>query len=158
MLMEAQALAARNRVSHHSIPGGLGILRYHENRFDAAIEFLQEARALAKQAGDRISEYQTHEHLVMIDIERGEYRAAKRGCKALIAIGGKLRIGSEGPFAQALEAVCTYAIEGESANLERALDELRGVDAKHRLAYALTRAAMIDFDQGQFETALARAQ
>ncbi|MGD2167446.1 MAG: AAA family ATPase, partial [Gammaproteobacteria bacterium] len=44
MLMEAQALAARSHVAHHSIPAGLGILRYHENRFEAAIEFLQEAR------------------------------------------------------------------------------------------------------------------
>jgi tetratricopeptide (TPR) repeat protein len=157
MLMEAQALAARNHIAHHSIPAGLGILRYHENRFDSAIEFLQEARALAKRAGDRISEYQTNEHLVMIDIERGDFRSAKHGCKSLIAVGEKLRLGSEGPFARALDAVCSYAIDGDSAGLGPAFDELRGVDAKHRLAYALTRTAMIDLERGQFKAALAHS-
>ncbi|MGD8808572.1 MAG: AAA family ATPase, partial [Gammaproteobacteria bacterium] len=157
MLMEAQALAARNRIAHHSIPAGLGILRYHENQFDSAIEYLQEARALAKRAGDRISEYQSNEHLVMIDIERGEYRAARRGCSTLIEIGEKLRSGSEGPFARALDALCEYAIGGEDTVIDAAVEDLRGVDAKHRLAYVLTRAAMIDLDRQDFAAALTRA-
>jgi len=157
MLMEAQALAARSRIAHHSIPAGLGILRYHENRFDSANEFLHEARALAKSAGDRISEYQTNEYLVMIDIEREDFHAAKRGCRLLIDVGEKLRVGSEGAFARALDAVCTYAIDDDPSGLETAFDDLRGVDAKHRLAYALTRAAMLDFERGRFDSALARA-
>jgi len=157
MLMEAQTLAARNRLAHHSIPAALGILRYHENRFESAVEFLQEARTLAKRAGDRLSEYQSNEHLVMIDIERGDFDSARHGCKALINIGEKLRSGSEGPFGRALEAFCDYAIDGDAARLDSALDELRGVDAKHRLAYVLTRTAMIDLERGGFDCARVRA-
>ena len=157
MLMEAQALAARSRLAHHSIPAALGILRYHENQFESAVEFLQEARTLAKRAGDRLSEYQSDEHLVMIDIERGDFESARRGCKALISVGEKLRSGSEGPFGRALDAFCDYAIDGDAARLESAIDELRGVDAKHRLAYVLTRTAMVDLDRGAFDSARMRA-
>jgi len=157
MLMEAQALAARERVAHHSIPAALGMLRFHESRFDAAEALFEEARALAKSAGDRISEYQSHEHLVMIDIERGDYASARRRCKALSEIGTRLQFGSEGPFARALAAVCDYAINGEAEDLDPALDELRAVDSKHRFAYALTRAAMLDCEHGRYQQAITRA-
>jgi DNA-binding SARP family transcriptional activator len=157
MLMEAQALAARERIAHHSIPAALGMLRYHEGQFNAAQEFFQQARTLAKSAGDRISEYQSNEYLVMIDLERGDYRTARDRCKDLIDIGTKLRFGSEGPFARALSAICTYAIDAQGDNLESAFGDLREADAKHRLAYALTRAAMIDLERGQYKTAIERA-
>jgi DNA-binding SARP family transcriptional activator len=157
MLMEAQALAARHRIAHHSIPAALGMLRYHQNRFDSAQEFFQQARTLAKSAGDRLSEYQSNEYMVMIDIERGDYRSARDRCKDLIDIGTKLRFGSEGPFARALSAVCTYAIDGESDRLEAVFHDLREADAKHRLAYALTRAAMIDLDRAEYRTAIEHA-
>jgi DNA-binding SARP family transcriptional activator len=157
MLMEAQALAAREHIAHHSIPAALGMLRYHEGQFDLAQEFFQQARTLAKSAGDRISEYQSNEYLVMIDLERGDHRAARDRCHDLVNIGTRLQFGSEGPFARALNAVCTYAIDGESEDLESALSDLREADAKHRLAYALTRAAMIDLEQGDIDTAIERA-
>jgi DNA-binding SARP family transcriptional activator len=157
MLMEAQALAARKGVAHHSIPSALGMLRYHENRFDAAKEFFNQARTLAKSAGDRISEYQINEYLVMIDIETGDYEAAKIRCETLLDIGSRLRAGSEAPFARVLEAVCDYALGEEPDSLSDALEELREADAKHRLAYALTRAALLDFDRGRFEKAIERA-
>ncbi|MGD8341016.1 MAG: AAA family ATPase [Gammaproteobacteria bacterium] len=157
MLMEAQALASRKRIFHHSIPAALGMLRYHENRFDEAETLFQEARALAKSAGDRISEYQSVEHLIMIEIERGDFAAASTHCVNLLDIGEKLRFGSEGPFARALAAICDYALEAETGDLESAFAELRDVDAKHRLAYALTRAAMLDVSNGRHASAVARA-
>lgn len=157
MLMEARALAARKGVAHHSIPAALGLLRYHENRFDAAEELFNEARTLAKSAGDRISEYQSNEYLVMIDFERGDYASARRRCRALLEIGSKLRAGSEAPFAHALDAICDYALGEEPESLGDALADLRDADARHRLAYALTRAALIDFDRGRFEKAIERA-
>ena len=116
----------------------------------------QQARTLAKSAGDRISEYQSNEYLIMIDLERGNYAAARERCRDLIDIGTKLRFGSEGPFARALCAVCAYALDDDASELEPAFDELREVDAKHRLAYALTRAAMIDLERERHESAIAR--
>jgi DNA-binding SARP family transcriptional activator/predicted ATPase len=157
MLMEAQALAERKRLSHHSIPAALGMLRYHKSEFDLARALFEEARTLAKRAGDRISEFQTNEHLVMLDIDGGDYQAARKRCKALVEIGDKLQIGSEGPFARALEAVCVYAIDDTKDSLDSVIERLRSVDAKHRLAYALTRVAIVDFERGRHEDALARA-
>ena len=95
MLMEAQALAERKHLSHHAIPAALGMLRFHENRLDEAAELFKEARTLCKSAGDRISEFQAHEYLVMMEIERGRFEAARAHCAALIELGDKLREGSE---------------------------------------------------------------
>jgi tetratricopeptide (TPR) repeat protein len=134
------------------------LLRYHENRFDEAEQLFNEARTLAKSAGDRFSEYQANEYQVMISIERGDYAAAGKRCVVLGEIGSRLRSGSEAPFARALAAVCDYAQGAETPALEAALEELRSVDAKHRLAYALTRAAMIDLRQDRPEQARARAK
>lgn len=157
MLMEAQALASRVRVNHYAIPAALGMLRLHENRLDEAEELFQEARTLAKSSGDRINEFQANEFMIMIDVERGDYDAARRRCAALIEIGSKLREGSEAPFARALEALCTYALEDDAKLLDTALQELRVVDAKQRLAYSLLRAALIDLERGRNEQAVTRA-
>lgn len=158
MLMEAQALATRRRIVHQAIPAALGMLRYHEGNLDDAEQLFEEARTLAKSTGDRISEYQANEYLVMIDIERGRYDAASTRSATLLDIGTKLREGSEAPFARALDALCEYALGDETAALEEAFEQLRVVDAKHRLAYALTRAAALDVEHGRYERAIARAQ
>jgi DNA-binding SARP family transcriptional activator/tetratricopeptide (TPR) repeat protein len=157
MLMEAQSVAARKRLRHPAIPGGFGILRFHENRLDEAEELLKEARTLCKCAGDRVNEYQANEYLVMIDIQRGLYADARVRCGELLAIGEKLRAGSEAPFARALQGLCGYALDDLPQALDTALDDLRIADAKHRLAYVLTRAALIDFERGRFDKAIARA-
>ncbi len=158
MLMEAQALAARQRTSYHAIPMALGMLRYHENRLEEAEELFKEARTLCKTAGDRVSEFQANEYLVMIDIERGRYDGARLRCRTLGEIGGKLREGSEAPFARALEGLCRYALEDCPEGLAAALEDLRVADAKHRLAYTLTRAAELDIERGRFHDAVARAE
>src|SRR5690606_5617535 len=54
-------------------------------------------------------------------------------------------------------ALCGYALDGTAAALHAALEELRIVDAKHRLAYTLTRAALIDLDRRRLDAAVARA-
>ncbi len=93
----------------------------------------------------------------MIDIERGDFESARNRSAILVELGEKLPIGSEGPFARAMAAVCEYALEDETDSLNAAFDQLRGVDAKHRLAYALTRAALIDIERERFDRAIARA-
>jgi tetratricopeptide (TPR) repeat protein len=155
--MEAQALAGRKRVSHHAIPAALGILRFYENKLDTAADLFKEARTLARSAGDRLSEYQANEYLAMIEIERGCPESARVHCSQLISIGEKLREGSERPFAHALDALCHYAIADQTRPLDLALMELRTADAKHRLAYTLTRAALLDVERQRPEAAITRA-
>jgi hypothetical protein len=157
MLMEAQALASRKNLSHHAIPGALGMLRFHENRVDEAAELFKEARTLARAAGDRLAEFQAHEYLAMMEIERGRYDAARVHCAALIDLGERVREGSERPFAYALDALCEYAIADDAGPLETALVQLRAADAKHRLAFTLTRAARLDLERRRPEAAIARA-
>jgi DNA-binding SARP family transcriptional activator len=157
MLMEAQARAARRNLRHASIPAGLGMLRYYENRLDEAEELFREARTLCKSAGDRLNEYQANEYLVMIAIQRADFEETRRRCAELREIGRRLREGSEAPFADVLDGLCTYALEDDSAPLDAALEELRIADAKHRLAYVLTRAALLDHERGRTDAAAARA-
>ena len=157
MLMEAQALSRRRQLTPSAIPAGLGMLRYQENHLGEAEELFKEARTLCKSAGDRVNEFQANEYLVMIDLERGQLDAARERCAALVELGEKLREGSEAPFARALEGLCRYAMDDEIDDLEAALTDLRIADAKHRLAYTLTRTALLDLERGRAEDALARA-
>lgn len=157
MLMEAKALAVRRRMSHHAIPAALGMLRFQENRLDEAEELFKEVRTLCKAAGDRLNEFQANEYLFMIEVERGRFDAARVRCSALLEIGEKLGGGSEGPFARAVDGLCRYAIEDCSDGLDAVLDDLRSADAKHRLAYTLTRAALIDIERGRADVARERA-
>jgi hypothetical protein len=157
MLMEAQSLATRSRIQHYAIPAALGMLRFHENALDQAEELFKEARTLAKSTGDRVNEFQAVEYLAMIEFERGRFDAAKAHCAVLLDLGSRLREGSEAPFARALDALCAYALTGETGALDTALAELRIADAKHRLAYTLTRAAWLDIERNCIAEAIARA-
>ena len=157
MLMEAQALARRKGVAHDAIPAALGMLRFHENRLDEAAELFKEARTLARARGHRLNEFQAIEYLAMIELERGRPEAARAHCQSLIELGDKLRGGSERPFAYALDGLCHYALADDTAPLEAAVQELRAADAKHRLAYTLTRAALLDVERGRPEAAVQRA-
>ncbi len=157
MLMEAQSLANRSRISHHVIPAALGMLRYHENMLDEAEDLFREARTLCKSAGNRLDEFQTLEYMAMIAIERQQFESAHEYCRSLVALGEKLREGSEAPFARAMDGLCRYALEDKTENLEISLEELRIADAKHRLAYILTRSAFLDIDRGRDNEAVSKA-
>lgn len=154
---QARVLAARRGVRHPALAAALGLLCYHENRLDEAEELLLEARTLWRLTGDRINEFQAMEYLVMVDFERGRYDSARARCATLLALGEKLREGSEAPFAGALRALCTYALEDDGGPLVETLPSLRAVDAKFRLAYVLTRAALLDVERGRPAAALERA-
>jgi tetratricopeptide (TPR) repeat protein len=157
MLMEAHALAQRRGFSHQAIAAGLGMLRFHEDRLEEAESLLKEARLLCKSAGDRVNEFQANEYLVMLDIQRGRLAEARRGSNELLALGDKLRGGSEEPFGRAMVGLYAYAAENAMGDLERALEDLRIADAKHRLAYVLTRAALLDCERGLLDAAGVRA-
>jgi tetratricopeptide (TPR) repeat protein len=158
MLMEAQALAERKRFYHHSILIGRGLLRMHQDQLDEATELFLEARTLSKAAGDHISEFQANENLVLIAWYQGDCGRALELCEPLRELAGKIREGSEEPLAQALYGLCVYHGSDDAAALDQAVADLRIVDAKHRLAYTQSRAAIIDLDRGRFGSARTRAQ
>jgi tetratricopeptide (TPR) repeat protein len=158
MLAEASVLAERSGFSHHAIAAGLGMLRFHAGQLDEAADLLSDARTLCKSAGDRVSEYQANEYLVMIELQRGRLAEARERSRELLALGDKLREGSEEPFARAMARLCDYAIDdADDEGLAAALADLRIADAKHRLAYVLTRAALIDCERGRAASAMQRA-
>lgn len=157
MQMEARALAEREHVNHWAIDSAAGILRYHEDKMDEAREHFRRARTLCRTAGDRISEFQALEYLAMVEIEEGNRDTAPGACDALRDLGRRIREGSEGPFSEAMCALCTYVKEDDDAELVAALDKLRIADAKHRLAYLLNRAALVDLSRDRADQAIARA-
>lgn len=158
MLMEASDLARRKGFAHHAIAAGLGMLRFHEDRLDEAVDLFGEARTMCRSVGDRLAEYQANEYLVMLHVQRGLLREARVRCADLLALGDKLREGSEEPFARAMAGLIDYAIDDDARRLEAALVDLRVADAKHRLAYLLTRAALLDGERGRAADARRRAE
>jgi hypothetical protein len=121
------------------------------------VEHLEVARTLSKTEGDRITEYMANEYLTLVEVEREDYDAALERCQALVEIGSRLREGSELPFSLALQALCHYGLHREDSGLDDALQELRLVDAKQRLAFILNRAAMLDIVHERLEQGKARA-
>ena len=159
LLLEARALTERAGEATWAVFDGVGLLRLHAGALDEAKKAFEEAWSIAKRRGDRIEEFMSLEHLVMVSIHRKDPEEACQHAKELAAIGEKLREGSEGPLGRAMLALCRYQ-KGETDRrdaLEEALQELRDVDAKQRLAFVLTQAAAIESERGDLESAAARA-
>lgn len=159
LLLEARARSARLRTEPTAIPDAEGMLRLHQGRFDEARDLFERARVLARRHQDHYGEFNALEHLVMLELERSDYARAQSLCAELSEIAGRLREGSEAPFAFALAALVASAQDASRVGeLDDALVALRAADAKHRLAFALTRAADIDVRRGEAERARRRAE
>ena len=150
LALEAGARSARGGVRPPAIADAQGMLRQHQGRLDEAAELFEQARIEARHANDRMGEFQALEHLVVLHQQRGAWRDALRLGAELETLGGRLREGSEAPFARALVALTRHALgeAGAGPALDAALEELRVADAKLRLAYTLTRAARVDLARG----------
>lgn len=159
MILEAGALATRLDIKPAAIPDAQGMLRLHEGHLDEAATLFEQARTRARAEGNRLDEFQALEHLLMVELQRDGDARARKLSDELVSIGEKLREGSESSFARVLRATTCYSMGEDQAQLEleQALDELRTVDAKHRLAYALTRIANVDLRHGHPDLARSRA-
>ncbi|HYV06638.1 MAG TPA: AAA family ATPase, partial [Blastocatellia bacterium] len=159
MIYEAGALSTRLDMKPAAIPDAQGMLRLHEGHLDEAAALFEQARTRARAEGNRQDEFQALEHLLMVELQRDNYARARSVSNELVSIGEKLREGSESSFARVLRATTSYSMGEDQAQpeLEQALDELRIVDAKHRLAYALTRIASVDLRRGHPDLARSRA-
>jgi DNA-binding SARP family transcriptional activator len=159
MIFEAGAMSTRLDIKPAAIPDAQGMLRLHEGHLDEAAALFEQARTRARAEGSRLDEFQALEHLLMVELQRDSYARARSVSNELVSIGEKLREGSESSFARVLRATTCYSMGEDQAQpeMESALDELRIADAKHRLAYALTRIANVDLLRGNPDQARTRA-
>lgn len=148
LALEAAARGRQVGVEPPATFDALGMLELHRGRIAEARTQLERARGLARSHRDHHDEFQALEHLVMLEIERGDSRAALCRAEELAALGERFRDGSEAPFARALVAVARVALRDGAAQvqLDHDIAALTVADAKHRLAYVLTRAALLDLD------------
>ena len=160
LALEASARSGRVGVRPPAIADAQGMLRQHQGRLEEAAELFQQARLDARRTGDPMGEFQALEHLVVLRQQQKAWADALRLGAELDTLGGKLREGSEAPFARALLALSRHALgeAGAGEALDTSLEELRVADAKLRLAYALTRAARVDLERGDPRRARARAE
>jgi hypothetical protein len=91
---------------------------------------------------------------VIIAFDRQDCDDAALRCRELLALGEKLRDGSEAPFARSIAGLCNYVLTGDDGELDGALDALRAADAKHRLATVQIRAAQLDIGHGRYDNAV----
>jgi DNA-binding SARP family transcriptional activator len=158
LLLEADALSTRLAIEPAAIPDAVGMLRLHGGRLQDAAEQFARARDLCRRHQDGLGEFRALEHLVMVAFQRQQLDEAQALSDELVQLAGRLREGSEAPFAHAVAALCRYArTAGAAAELDAALAALRLTDAKQRLAYVQTRAAEADLQRGDAATARQRA-
>ncbi|MGE4014454.1 MAG: hypothetical protein AB7G15_20220, partial [Alphaproteobacteria bacterium] len=156
--LEALALSRRIGVEPNAVSDALGMLRAHQGATDEAAERFRASRTAAWRDGDRVGEFLALEHLVALELDRDRYRDAAALCDELVELSGKLRDGSEAPFANVMAALIRYGQDGSTADaLERNFEALALADAKHRLAFALNRAARIDLRRNRPAQARAHA-
>jgi len=159
LALEARARAAQAGVESVAISDALGMLRFHQGAWDDAATLFHHARELSQREGDREGEFRTLEHLTVLELERNDSHTASALCRDLVALAAKLREGSEAPFARCLAALAEEASGHDAAEeIDAAIESLRIADAKHRLSYALLRAANGDIERGSFEKARARGE
>lgn len=156
MLLEAEAIGRRISLEPASLFSARGILRLHQGNLDEAAALFERARLVARRDGDRRAEFMALELLITVELQRGFYDAAGPLCDELLALGEKLREGSEAPFARALHALIRYQADAGTAQrcaLHDALMGLRLVDAKQRLTLVLIQAALVELARGDAEAA-----
>jgi predicted ATPase/DNA-binding SARP family transcriptional activator len=157
MALEAEAMASRLALRPAVVTAAHGLLRLHQGELDAADALFSETRDRAQEEHDRELEFQAVEHLVYVALARADLERAELLCLDLVRLGRRLREGAEAPYAEVLAALTAHARAPVVDRLDAALVRLRAADAKHRLAYALARAAEIELDRGALDRALAYA-
>src|SRR4029077_13309558 len=146
LVEEARALLGPRAGAVTNVTWAVGLLgRYLGDRAAAA-------PALAA-AADGFGREEAHwEHClamaqrVMLELEGGAPEAAEALCLPLVEVAARMTEGSERAMAAALAALAgrARALPAATPALERAIAELRDVDAKARLAYVLNSAAAQD--------------
>jgi RecA/RadA recombinase len=157
---EARVVASSLSERPAALPDAEGMLRAHQGKHDQAARLFEESANLARQAQDRLTEFESVENAIMLELSRGDAAAARSWADRILRLGARLRQGSEGPTSRALSAIANYAagVAGARAAVDEGLAALRLADAKQRLGFALLVTATLDLDCGQPSGARAGAE
>ena len=159
ILSEARAILGEAAGESLAFVWGFGLMQRFQGRMGQARTLVEQAMRLAHQAEDHWAECEGMMTLVTIELDEGLPQSALARCGDLQRVAAKMGEGSEGPAAEALEALARVAAgEPEGARLDRALGLLREIDAKGMLAYVLTHAARLDLAAGRTAAARERAE
>ena len=158
LLGEAELIAGPNQAQLCELHWAQGLLRRWDGEDERAAEAIERALALARAAQDRWREYKCLTWLAVIALERGRCAAAIAHCADLHQVAGRLG-ESEVPFVMTLDALARLAAEEGTAPgmVAGAMDQLRAVDDKSYLAYALNTAARLHLRAGRIDAARACA-
>jgi DNA-binding SARP family transcriptional activator len=158
MLREAEAILGADAKATLHFAWGQGLMNRFAGNVDEGRALIERAVRLARAAEDHWAACEALIELVQLELEESDAPRAVALCAELAPVAAKMGEGSEGPIADALEALARSAAgEDVGTELDRAIDRLRAVDAKGMLAYVLNSAAVLDLARGDREAARVRA-
>ncbi|HEY5756856.1 MAG TPA: AAA family ATPase [Steroidobacter sp.] len=144
LLYEAETLAEPLGLGLCEVEWGRGLMQRWDGEIDLAEQSISRALELARGAADRWREYKCLTWLATLELERGRLEAAHAHCAEMLQVAWRLG-ESEVPLAMALDALAwfTSGQERDDQKLASALQQLREIDDKSHLAYALNAAAAL---------------
>lgn len=146
--LEARALSIDGNASNHSLPCATGMLQAYRGQYSDAEKEFRAALDIARRTGHRHGEFESLECLCMLEIDTGRYADALEDSTELCRLADRLPDGSEVPMARALVELARFGLDRrEVENLDVAIEALRLADAKFRLAFVASRAAIISTDE-----------
>jgi len=155
---EARAIEDAHHLALPEVRWALGLVRHHLGDYDgAAVELALSVERYADTV-DHWSQAMCLLELAEIALERRRPADLLRWCAEVERVTSKMSEGSERPFGAALRALASVLERRPDwPEIERTLAELRAVDAKSVLAYALNTAAELELEAGDVEAARRRA-
>jgi DNA-binding SARP family transcriptional activator/tetratricopeptide (TPR) repeat protein len=150
LIREAEILAEPLGLELCELHWARGLIHRWGGEYDAAVPLLERALAMARDVEDRWREYKCLTWLAVFDLERGHAAATTDRCAELMQVATKLG-EAHVPFVATLEVLARMSAgeRGAETRLGCALDELRAVDDKSYLAYALNEAAVLHLRNGR---------
>jgi tetratricopeptide (TPR) repeat protein len=155
MLEEATSLSASAGWKIPDISLGLGIVKHHLGHDDEAVTLLLEGHRAATSAKEHWMDWECLACLTRLELERNRPRDALAYCDELFTLASKMAEGSEGPVTEAFRAVARLMLDesASEARVEPAIANLRAIDSKAHLAYALDSIAEIELARGAYAAA-----
>ena len=120
---------------------GRGLLARWNGDAGAAVQRLERALVLSREAEDQWRQHKCLGWLAMLEFERRNYQHAREHASELRDVAA--RLGEDAPLADALDALSAFVEDPLAASdgVDAALSRLRYIDDKSHLAYALNAAA-----------------
>ncbi len=136
-----------------------GMFHRFVGRDAQAVESIERALLLARQAQDRWSQFECLMYLTRIDLEDGRPASALARSAELSHVAAKMTEGSEVAIAAAFEALARALLRetGAEQRLADAVSTLRHLDAKGSLTCVLALWARLDLEDGRLDRAKAEA-